>query len=117
LIDDVVMSTRIPSAAPTPESCQLYRRLFDAIRALFAEPAAQERKYSPGTFSFNLRQRPLPACNGQTASSMSRCSFSPNVYLRCPDCNGRRYRDEVLDIRREGATAAVQHRGRAGFSR
>src|ERR1700724_1912588 len=29
--------------------------------------------------------------------------FLSDVYLRCPDCNGRRYRDEVLDIRREGA--------------
>src|ERR1700731_3128323 len=29
--------------------------------------------------------------------------FLPDVSLRCPDCNGRRYRDEVLDIRREGA--------------
>src|SRR5437016_10516241 len=29
--------------------------------------------------------------------------FLSDVYLRCPDCNGRRYRDEVLEIRREGA--------------
>src|SRR5436190_7246096 len=29
--------------------------------------------------------------------------FLSDVYLRCPDCDGRRYRDEVLEIRREGA--------------
>ena len=32
---------------------------------------------------------------------------SSDVYLRCPDCNGRRYRDEVLDIRREGPMASA----------
>src|SRR5579864_8476989 len=29
--------------------------------------------------------------------------FLSDVYLRCPECNGRRYREEVLDVRREGA--------------
>ena len=29
--------------------------------------------------------------------------FLSDVYLRCPDCNGKRYRDEVLEIKREGA--------------
>ena len=34
-----------------------------------------------------------------TASSTSRCSSCRDVYLRCPDCNGRRYRDEVLEVK------------------
>jgi len=65
----------------------------------------QERKYSRGTFSFT-RQRPLPGLQWQRLRSMSRCSFL-DVYLRCPTGDGRRYRDEVLDIRREGCRTAA----------
>src|SRR6202035_3966253 len=80
-----------------------YVGAFDAIRALFAaEPAAQERKYSAGTFSFNSGNGRCPACNGNGFEHVE-MQFLSDVYLRCPDCNGRRYRDEVLDIRREGA--------------
>ncbi|MGH8323764.1 MAG: excinuclease ABC subunit UvrA, partial [Steroidobacteraceae bacterium] len=72
-------------------------------RALFAtEPAAQERKYTAGTFSFNSGNGRCPTCSGNGFEHVE-MQFLSDVYLRCPDCNGSRYRDEVLDIKREGA--------------
>ena len=103
LIDDVVMVDQNPIGRTTRSNPASYVGAFDAIRALFAaEPAAQERKYTPGTFSFNSGNGRCPACSGNGFEHVE-MQFLSDVYLRCPDCDGRRYRDEVLDIRREGA--------------
>jgi len=103
LIDDVVMVDQNPIGRTTRSNPASYVGAFDAIRALYAaEPAAQERKYSSGTFSFNSGNGRCPACNGNGFEHVE-MQFLSDVYLRCPDCNGRRYREEVLDIRREGA--------------
>jgi excinuclease ABC subunit A len=92
-----------PIGRTTRSNPASYVGAFDAIRALFAaEPAAQERKYTPGTFSFNSGNGRCPGCSGNGFEHVE-MQFLSDVYLRCPDCDGRRYRDEVLDIRREGA--------------
>jgi excinuclease ABC subunit A len=103
LIDDVVMVDQTQIGRTTRSNPASYVGAFDAIRALFAsEPAAQERKYTAGTFSFNSGNGRCPACSGNGFEHVE-MQFLSDVYLRCPDCDGRRYRDEVLDIRREGA--------------
>jgi excinuclease ABC subunit A len=103
LIDDVVMVDQNPIGRTTRSNPASYVGAFDAIRALFAaEPAAQERRYTPGTFSFNSGNGRCPSCSGNGFEHVE-MQFLSDVYLRCPDCNGRRYREEVLDIRREGA--------------
>ncbi len=105
LIDDVVMVDQNPIGRTTRSNPASYVGAFDAIRALFAaEPAAQERKYTPGTFSFNSGNGRCPTCTGNGFEHVE-MQFLSDVYLRCADCNGRRYRDEVLEIRREGADA------------
>jgi excinuclease ABC subunit A len=103
LIDDVVMVDQSPIGRTTRSNPASYVGAFDAIRALFAaEPAAQERKYTPGTFSFNSGNGRCPSCSGNGFEHVE-MQFLSDVYLRCPDCKGRRYREEVLEIRREGA--------------
>jgi excinuclease ABC subunit A len=103
LIDDVVMVDQSPIGRSTRSNPASYVGAFDAIRALFAaEPASQERKYTAGTFSFNSGNGRCPTCTGNGFEHVE-MQFLSDVYLRCPDCNGRRYRDEVLDIKREGA--------------
>ena len=102
LIDDVVMVDQSPIGRTTRSNPASYVGAFDAIRNLFAaEPAAQERKYTAGTFSFNSGNGRCPTCSGNGFEHVE-MQFLSDVYLRCPDCNGRRYRDEVLDIKREG---------------
>ena len=103
LIDDVVMVDQNPIGRTTRSNPASYVGAFDAIRALFAtEPAAQERRYTAGTFSFNSGNGRCPSCSGNGFEHVE-MQFLSDVYLRCPDCNGARYRDEVLEIRREGA--------------
>src|SRR6516225_4442269 len=103
LIDDVVLVDQNAIGRTTRSNPASYVGAFDAIRALYAaEPAAQERKYSSGTFSFNSGNGRCPACSGNGFEHVE-MQFLSDVYLRCADCNGRRYREEVLEIRREGA--------------
>ncbi|HEV7135679.1 MAG TPA: excinuclease ABC subunit UvrA, partial [Steroidobacteraceae bacterium] len=102
LIDDVVMVDQSSIGRTTRSNPASYVGAFDAIRNLFAaEPAAQERKYTPGTFSFNSGNGRCPTCSGNGFEHVE-MQFLSDVYLRCPDCNGRRFRDEILEIKREG---------------
>src|SRR5207249_10099288 len=106
LIDDVVMVDQSPIGRTTRSNPASYVGAFDAIRALFAaEPAAQERRYSAGTFSFNSGNGRCPGCSGNGFEHVE-MQFLSDVYLRCPDCRGRRYRDEVLEIAVEGKSIA-----------
>jgi excinuclease ABC subunit A len=103
LIDDVVMVDQSAIGRSTRSNPASYVGAFDAIRNLFAtEPASQERKYTSGTFSFNSGNGRCPTCSGNGFEHVE-MQFLSDVYLRCPDCNGSRYRDEVLEIKREGA--------------
>jgi len=103
LIDDVVMVDQTPIGRTTRSNPASYVGAFDVIRELFAqEPTAVERKYTAGTFSFNSGNGRCPTCSGNGFEHVE-MQFLSDVYLRCPDCNGSRYRDEVLEVRREGS--------------
>jgi excinuclease ABC subunit A len=97
-IADVVMVDQTPIGRTTRSNPASYVGAFDAIRQLFAkEPLAKERGYTPGTFSFNSGNGRCPTCGGNGFEHVE-MQFLSDVYLRCPDCDGRRYRDEVLEV-------------------
>ncbi|MBE7426056.1 MAG: excinuclease ABC subunit UvrA [Ideonella sp.] len=76
-----------------------YVGAFDELRKLFAEaPLARERSYGAGMFSFNAGDGRCPTCGGSGFEHVE-MQFLSDVYLRCPDCDGRRYRAEVLEVR------------------
>ncbi|MGH8217862.1 MAG: excinuclease ABC subunit UvrA [Steroidobacteraceae bacterium] len=103
LIDDVVLVDQTQIGRTTRSNPASYVGAFDIVRELYAaEPAAQERRYTPGTFSFNSGNGRCPTCSGNGFEHVE-MQFLSDVYLRCPDCDGRRYRDEVLEVKREGA--------------
>jgi excinuclease ABC subunit A len=101
-IAEVVMVDQSPIGRTTRSNPASYVGAFDAIRKLFAAaPAAIERRYSAGTFSFNSGNGRCPACSGNGFERVE-MQFLSDVYLRCPDCDGRRYRPEVLEVKLEG---------------
>ena len=76
-----------------------YVGAFDEIRKLFATtPVAIERSYGPGMFSFNAGDGRCPTCGGSGFEHVE-MQFLSDVYLRCPDCDGKRFRAEMLDAR------------------
>jgi excinuclease ABC subunit A len=99
LIDDVVMVDQSRIGRTTRSNPASYVGAFDAIRDLFARlPQARERKYTAGTFSFNAGNGRCPGCGGNGFEHVE-MQFLSDVYLRCPDCDGRRFRAEVLELK------------------
>ncbi|HSN72262.1 MAG TPA: excinuclease ABC subunit UvrA, partial [Steroidobacteraceae bacterium] len=99
LIDAVVMVDQTAIGRTTRSNPASYVGAFDAIRKLFAaEPLARERGYTVGTFSFNSGTGRCATCGGNGFEHVE-MQFLSDVYLRCPDCDGRRYRPEILEVR------------------
>jgi excinuclease ABC subunit A len=98
-IDDVVMVDQSSLGRTTRSNPASYVGAFDGIRQLFAnEPVARDRKYTAGTFSFNSGNGRCPTCSG-TGFEHVEMQFLSDVYLRCQDCDGTRYRNEILEIK------------------
>ncbi len=86
-----------------------YVGAWDALRELFAtSPLARQRGYTPAKFSFNSGDGRCPTCGGSGFEHVE-MQFLSDVYLRCPDCDGKRYRAEILEvtIERGGRTMNV----------
>jgi len=97
-ISDVAMVDQSPIGKTTRSNPASYVGAFEAIRRLFARaPLAQERRYTAGTFSFNAGTGRCPTCGGNGYEHVE-MQFLSDVYLRCPDCDGRRFRQEVLEV-------------------
>ena len=75
------------------------RHIVTGLRKRFAgAPVAQERSYSAGMFSFNAGDGRCPTCGGSGFEHVE-MQFLSDVYLRCPDCDGKRFRAEMLDVK------------------
>lgn len=73
--------------------------VFYDIRHLFAgTQQAQDRGYTAGTFSFNSGTGRCPTCQGAGFERVE-MQFLSDILLRCPDCNGTRYRPETLEVK------------------
>jgi len=98
-IDDVALVDQSPIGKTTRSNPASFVGAFEPIRKLFAaEPLARERRYTPGTFSFNSGNGRCPVCNGNGFEHVE-MQFLSDVYLRCGECDGKRYRPEVLEVK------------------
>jgi excinuclease ABC subunit A len=102
LIEAAVLIDQTPIGRTTRSNPASYVGAFDEIRQRFAaEPEATLRRYTAGTFSFNSGTGRCPACGGNGFEHIE-MQFLSDVYLRCGECNGTRYRAETLQIRIAG---------------
>lgn len=98
-LGDVVLVDQSPIGKTARSNPVSFVGAFDGIRALFATlPTACERGYTAGTFSFNSGDGRCPTCGGSGFEHVE-MQFLSDVYLRCSDCDGKRYRPEVLELR------------------
>jgi excinuclease ABC subunit A len=105
-VNDVVFVDQTPIGRTTRSNPASYVGAFDAIREMFAAaPDSRTRGYTAGTFSFNSGNGRCPTCSGNGFEHVE-MQFLSDVYLRCPDCNGTRYRDEVLEVKVDGRSIA-----------
>ena len=105
-VEEVVMVDQSPIGKTTRSNPASYVGAFDSIRQLFAKaPESKTRKYTPGTFSFNSGNGRCPACGGNGFEHLE-MQFLSDIYLRCPDCDGKRFRAEILEVRIGGKSIA-----------
>ena len=112
-ISDVLMLDQSSIGRTSRSNPASYVGALDPIRKLFAAaPLAKERGYKPGHFSFNSGPGRCPTCAGSGFEHVE-MQFLSDVYLRCPDCNGRRYTASLLEVQlehirtAEGAGASI----------
>ena len=101
-IDKVIDITQEPIGRTPRSNPATYVKLFDDIRALFAETIeAKARGYSKGRFSFNVEGGRCEKCGGAGVTRIP-MNFLPDVYVKCDACQGKRYNEETLQVTYKG---------------
>ncbi|RQO42702.1 excinuclease ABC subunit A [Variovorax sp. KBW07] len=100
-LGDVVFVDQSPIGKTARSNPASYVGAWDAIREIFATAAlSRQRGYTASKFSFNSGDGRCPTCGGSGFEHVE-MQFLSDVYLRCPDCDGKRYRPEILEVRVE----------------
>jgi excinuclease ABC subunit A len=105
-LEDVVHIDQSPIGRSPRSNPATYIKAFDPIRSLFAEqPESRIRGLSASHFSFNVEGGRCETCHGDGLRSID-MQFMADVFMRCPDCGGRRYRPLVLEAKYRGLDIA-----------
>ncbi len=98
-ITDVELIDQNPIGRSSRSNPATYVKAWDDIRALFAaQKLAKVRGYKPGFFSFNIPGGRCETCEGEGRVTVE-MQFMADIHLVCDDCKGKRFKEEVLDIK------------------
>lgn len=101
-VTDVIMVDQRPIGRTPRANALTYTKALDPIRRLLAGTRdAKKRKFGPGHFSFNVAAGRCDTCKGDGFEKIE-MQFLSDVYVTCPDCKGRRFKNEVLEVRWQG---------------
>lgn len=105
-IEEVVLVDQSPIGRTPRSNPVTYIKAFDDIRAVFADTLeARTRNLTASHFSFNVDGGRCTKCQGDGYLSID-MQFLADVYMRCPQCKGTRYRKEILDVTHRGQNIA-----------
>ena len=101
-IDKCINISQDPIGRTPRSNPATYTKVFDDIRALFAETIeAKSRGYDKSRFSFNIPGGRCEHCQGDGVKRIP-MNFLPDVYVKCDQCNGKRYNEETLLVTYKG---------------
>ncbi|TLX75288.1 excinuclease ABC subunit UvrA [Labilibacter sediminis] len=101
-VDKVVDVDQSPLGRTPRSNPATYTKVFDEIRKLFTGlPESKIRNYKPGRFSFNMAGGRCENCKGGGVQVIE-MNFLPDVMVECPECGGKRYNRETLEVRYKG---------------
>jgi excinuclease ABC subunit A len=97
-LGEVVFVDQSPIGKTARSNPVSYVGAWDALREIFATaPLSRERGYTAAKFSANSGDGRCPTCGGSGFEHVE-MQFLSDVYLRCPDCDGKRFRPEILEV-------------------
>ena len=100
---DKIIEVSQAAIGKTPRSNPAtYTGVFTDIRKLFEHTTeAKIRGFGAGRFSFNVKGGRCETCQGAGMKTIE-MNFLPDVYVLCPECNGKRYNRETLEVTYKG---------------
>ena len=102
LLRSVEMIDQNPSGKSSRSNPVTYIKAYDEIRKLFADqPYAQHTGLGASSFSFNIAGGRCEECQGEGVIKVS-MQFMADVELVCEACGGKRFRDEILEVKYRG---------------
>lgn len=101
-ISQVEMVDQNPIGKSSRSNPVTYIKAYDEIRDLFAkQPLSKIRGFMPKHFSFNVDGGRCDACKGE-GEQLVEMQFLADVHLVCDVCNGKRFKEEVLEVQFKG---------------
>ncbi len=101
-IDKIIEVSQDPIGRTPRSNPATYVGVFDDIRDVFSNVIeAKEKGYQKGRFSFNVKGGRCERCQGDGLIKID-MQFLPSVYIKCEECQGRRYNEETLSIKFKG---------------
>jgi excinuclease ABC subunit A len=101
-VGNIVIFDQSPMGRMQRSNVATYTDVFTQLRQLYASlPQAKERKLTSKHFSFNTPGGRCETCQGLGVLSVD-MNFMADLEVRCHDCRGRRFTDEVLQVKVEG---------------
>ena len=101
-VDEVVMVDQSPLSKTPRSTPAVYLGVYEHIRSLFGDtPAAEAAGFTPSSFSFNSGNGRCDRCGGLGFEKVE-MQFLSDLFLRCPECDGTRFRPPLLKIQVAG---------------
>lgn len=101
-LEDLIEIDQSPIGKTPRSNPATYTGAFGPIRDLFtAMPESKARGYRPGRFSFNVKGGRCETCQGAGIIRIE-MNFMPDTYVKCPDCGGKRFNAETLEVKFKG---------------
>lgn len=101
-IDEVQFIDQNPIGKSSRSNPVTYIKAYDEIRNLFASQGlSKKRGYKPAFFSFNVDGGRCEVCQGE-GEITEEMQFMADIHLTCEECGGKRFKDEILEVRFKG---------------
>ncbi|MDR0952608.1 MAG: excinuclease ABC subunit UvrA [Elusimicrobiota bacterium] len=105
-INKVIIVDQNPIGKTPRSNPVTYTGVFTHIRELFAQmPEAKRRGYKAGRFSFNVKGGRCETCQGDGIIKIQ-MQFLPDVYVKCEECQGKRFNEDTLQVKFKGKSIA-----------